>query len=52
MAYEYEKPTVTIVSFISMAQLARDDYDRTRTSNVEDRSGFDAGTDLESSIFG
>ena len=52
MAEAYEKPVVTLVSFISMAQIARNDEDRTRTSNIEDRSGFDAGTDLESSIFG
>jgi len=45
MTMEYEQPTVTVISFVAMAQLANGDDDRTR-------GGFDAGTDLESSIFG
>lgn len=51
MAYEYEKPTVTIVSFISMTQLALGDDERTRSGSATSPT-FEGGTDLESSIFG
>ena len=42
MVFEYEKPDAEIVSFLSLAQLARsDDGDRTRAGE-----GGNAGSDL------
>lgn len=51
MTFEYEKPVVTVVSFIAMAQLATgDDSDRARTATAANDDDFNPG--LESSVFG
>ena len=51
MAEVYEKPTATLINFISMAQLAIGDDERTRSGSSTSPT-FEGGTDLESSIFG